>query len=195
MGKLLAAMKLEATVAARHLWFNTLAGSPVTPAPIRYLMCRAGGIHTQSMAMFSGIKVTGRHISIGARTFINHGAYLDAGGGRIQIGDRCLVGPQVMILTATHEIVNGHVARRQTNRDVTVGNDVWLGARSTILPGVTIGTGCVIAAGAVVTRDCEPGGLYGGVPARRIRNLTTAPRSGELPARTPTRRSSAGQLR
>lgn len=47
----------------------------------------------------------------------------------------------------------------------------WLGGNVTVLPGVTIGRGCVIAAGAVVTKSCDPNGLYAGVPARRIRDL------------------------
>jgi maltose O-acetyltransferase len=51
---------------------------------------------------------------------------------------------------------------------------VWMGARVTVLPGVTVGDGCVIAAGAVVTKDCEPGGVYAGLPARRIRSVAKA---------------------
>lgn len=47
----------------------------------------------------------------------------------------------------------------------------WVGANVTIIPGVTIGEGCIIAAGAVVTKNCEPDGLYAGVPAKRIKDL------------------------
>ncbi len=53
-----------------------------------------------------------------------------------------------------------------------IGEGAWVGAGAMLLPGVTIGPGCVIAAGAVVSSDCEPDGLYGGVPAERIRYLT-----------------------
>jgi maltose O-acetyltransferase len=52
---------------------------------------------------------------------------------------------------------------------VRIGDRCWIGARATILPGVSIGDGTVVAAGAVVTKDCEPGAVYGGVPARRLR--------------------------
>lgn len=52
---------------------------------------------------------------------------------------------------------------------VSIGDSCWLGARATILPGVTIGEGTIIGAGAVVTEDCKPGAVYAGVPARRIR--------------------------
>ena len=54
---------------------------------------------------------------------------------------------------------------------VSIGDGVWIGAGATVLAGVSIGDGCVIAAGAVVATDCEPNGLYGGIPARRIRDL------------------------
>lgn len=54
---------------------------------------------------------------------------------------------------------------------IAVGDGVWIGARSVILPGATIGDGAVIAAGAVVTGNVEPNALYGGVPAKRIKDL------------------------
>jgi maltose O-acetyltransferase len=56
-------------------------------------------------------------------------------------------------------------------KSVFIGNGVWVGVNATILPGITIGDGCVIAAGAVVTSDCEPNCLYGGVPAKIIKRL------------------------
>jgi maltose O-acetyltransferase len=63
---------------------------------------------------------------------------------------------------------------------VTIGDGAWIGARATILPGVTIGGGAVVAAGSVVTRDLPANVLAGGVPARVIRELTVeAPLSAE----------------
>jgi maltose O-acetyltransferase len=79
-----------------------------------------------------------------------------------------------MILTATHNLVDGRVDHRRASRNVEIGDRVWLGARAMVLPGVTVGDGCVVAAGAVVTRDCEPDGVYAGVPARRIRPVVKA---------------------
>ena len=52
-----------------------------------------------------------------------------------------------------------------------IGDGSWLGQNVSVIAGVTIGAGCMIAAGAVVVSDCEPNGLYAGVPARRIKNL------------------------
>lgn len=54
---------------------------------------------------------------------------------------------------------------------VTIGNDVWIGANATVLPGVTIGNHCVVAAGAVVTKDVPPYSLVGGVPAKILKKL------------------------
>ena len=77
-----------------------------------------------------------------------------------------------MLTTSHHEI--GPPERRSGTarpRSIVIERGVWLGARVLVLPGVTVGPGCVIAAGAVVNRDCAPHGLYAGVPARRIREL------------------------
>ncbi len=75
-----------------------------------------------------------------------------------------------MILTSTHEIdENGQAARMPVARPVHVGDRCWLGARVTVLPGVTIGEGTIVGAGAVVTEDCKPGAVYVGVPARQLR--------------------------
>ena len=75
-----------------------------------------------------------------------------------------------MIITSVHEIGPGNeVAREPSYRDVRIGDRCWIGARATILPGVSIGAGTVVAAGSVVTKDCEPGAENAGVPARRLR--------------------------
>ncbi|WJH37282.1 hypothetical protein N6H14_05985 [Paenibacillus sp. CC-CFT747] len=54
---------------------------------------------------------------------------------------------------------------------IVIGDGVWIGTRATVLPGVRIGDGSVIAAGAVVTKDCAPHGIYAGTPARRVKEL------------------------
>jgi acetyltransferase-like isoleucine patch superfamily enzyme len=76
------------------------------------------------------------------------------------------------VLTAGH-VVGGHDQRAAESlpEPVTIGAGCWLAAGAIILPGVTVGDGCVIGAGAVVVEDCAPDGLYGGVPARRLRDF------------------------
>lgn len=90
----------------------------------------------------------------------------------VDIGDRCGIGLGVQFVTSSHELDDPAVrAGRGTLAPISVGNGVWIGSGAVILQGVSIGDGCVIAAGAIVRGDCEPHCLYGGVPARRIKQL------------------------
>lgn len=110
-------------------------------------------------------------LSIGEACWFNVGCFLNLGAD-IVIGHQVAVGHQVMFLTDTHAI--GSPLRRAgelTARPIQIEDGAWLGARATILPGVTVGTGAVVAAGAVVTKSVPPHGLVGGVPARLLREL------------------------
>lgn len=92
---------------------------------------------------------------------------------KIVIGNKVFIAPDVFITTVTHEIMGPEQrASSKTHfKPVTIDDGCWIGARAVILPGVHIGSGCVIGAGAVVAKDCDPNGVYVGVPARRIRDL------------------------
>lgn len=108
---------------------------------------------------------------IGNNVFFNYGCMIVSGGG-VSIGDNVLLGPGVTILSANHDTNPGVLMRTSgpVFGHVNIGPDVWLAARCTILPGVTIGEGAVVAAGAVVTKDVEPHTIVGGVPASVIRH-------------------------
>lgn len=90
----------------------------------------------------------------------------------VTIGDRVLIGPGACLCTDTHEV---EAADRRSGgshaKKIEIGNDVWIGAKALILPGVTIGRGCMIAGGAVVAGDIEDWTEVGGVPAKLIRKL------------------------
>jgi acetyltransferase-like isoleucine patch superfamily enzyme len=105
----------------------------------------------------------GKNTRIGERVFINSGCRFQDQGG-ITLGDDCLIGHNVVIATLNHDL---DPAERATTipRPVVVGERTWIGAHATLLPGVTIGEGAVVAAGAVVTRDVPPRTVVGGVPA------------------------------
>lgn len=108
------------------------------------------------------------NLSVGAKTFINYGCFFDLAAPTV-IGERCDIGYQVMFITSTH--ANGDHDRRAGDvvaKEIRVGSGVWIGARATILPGVSIGNGCVIGAGALVLTDCEEDTTYVGVPARPL---------------------------
>lgn len=109
-------------------------------------------------------------LAVGRCSSINRGSILNAGGG-ISIGDNVLIGPGVIIYSQNHVFSDPDVAINQQGYDekpVVIEDDVWLGARTIILPGVTVRKGAVVAAGAVVTKDVGEYDVVAGVPAKRI---------------------------
>lgn len=110
-------------------------------------------------------------VSIGDRCLITIGSYWDL-AAPIQVGNFVGVSPQVMLLTGTHDIHNplNRVGAMEA-RPVTICDGVWLGARCMILPGVTVGEGAIVGAGAVVTKDVPANTIVAGVPAKIIRVL------------------------
>lgn len=150
---------------------NSIASSYWMLRPLRYLLYRARGIRTATMDIRPGCRFKFSHITIGKNTFINNNCAFE-NFAHIDIGDNCAIAPEVMFCTTTHE--EGNSLKRSgnvTGKPIKVGNGCWIGTRSLILPGVTIGKGCIIAAGAIVSRDCDPHGLYAGVPAKRLKDL------------------------
>ena len=113
----------------------------------------------------------GRNIHLGRDVFINAGCKFQDQGG-IYLGDRVLVGQNVVLATLNHGM---DPSRRGDLHPapIRIGDDVWIGANATVLPGVIIGDGAVVAAGAVVTRDVPAMTVVGGVPARVIKRIET----------------------
>lgn len=146
------------------------ATSFLLPLWMRRGLLRLAGL--QIGAKVTGLRQCGfqtRQVSIGDGSFVNVGCWFE-GAGHVGIGRDVFLGPQVMIITSVHEIdEHGQAARMPSSGRVLIGDRCWLGARVTIMPDVTIGEGTIIGAGAVVTKDCEPGAVYVGVPARRVR--------------------------
>ena len=89
----------------------------------------------------------------------------------ISIGDNCLIGPNVGIYTTGHNLNPINRLKTGYAKPVIIGNDVWIGGNSCIMPGVTIGDGAVIAVGSVVVSDVAPMTLVGGVPAKFIKTV------------------------
>lgn len=111
-------------------------------------------------------------LSIGARSFINSGVMIDVSTA-VSIGKNCLVGDCVVIQDSNyHEIDEGSGVK---TRAVVIGDNVWIGRNSIILPGVEIGDHSVVGAGSVVTRSVPPRSLVAGNPARIIREITASP--------------------
>lgn len=116
---------------------------------------------------------------IGRGTYIGDQVNLRAAGGRIEIGDDCLIANGVTIVASNHGFAPGELIIRQPWKrgDIKIGNDVWIGAGVTIVAGAQIGDGAVIAAGAVVRAEVAPGTIVGGVPARLLGRRDDAAKS------------------
>lgn len=113
----------------------------------------------------------GKNITIGKKVFINSGCHFQDQGG-IRIGDGVLIGHNVVLATLNHGM---HPDSRgdMIPSPIIIGNNVWIGASSTIVPGVTIGDGAIVAAGSVVSKNVSPNTIVGGVPAKIIKKIDT----------------------
>lgn len=111
----------------------------------------------------------GKNIHLGKNVFINSGCRFQDQGG-IYIGDNVLIGHNVVLATLNHE-ENPQKRGNLIPAPIKIGNDVWIGSNVTVLQGVKIGDGAIIAAGAVVTKDVAKNTIVGGVPAKYIRDI------------------------
>jgi maltose O-acetyltransferase len=155
----------------------------VSPLPehtcsrLRTVILRLAGFRIGCGTTFAGMPLIAgsgdlrRRLYFGSHCWVNTGLRLDV-GATITICDHVVIGHEVMLVTSTHDQGGPeHRAGRLTVAPIVVEQGAWLGARCMILPGVTVGRGAVVAAGAVVNRDVPPNTLVGGVPARVLREL------------------------
>jgi maltose O-acetyltransferase len=145
---------------------------------LRAMALRAIGFRIGRGTVFWGMpRLTGSgdlytRLTVGQGCWFNLGCHLDL-EAPITIGDRVSFGHEVLVMTSTHDVgPSGRRAGALRRAPVTIGDGAWLGSRCTILPGLTIGRGAVVAAGALVTKDVLPDTLVAGVPARAVRELS-----------------------
>jgi maltose O-acetyltransferase len=144
---------------------------------LRTLALRAAGARLgRGSAVLGPIDFTGlgdvrELFSIGEDTLVSGPLRVDLGAA-VTIGSRVQIGHDVLMLTVEHEIGPSRArCGRRRAAPIVIRDGAWIASRVTLLPGVTVGEGAVIAAGAVVTEDVAPNTLVGGVPARPLRVL------------------------
>jgi maltose O-acetyltransferase len=145
------------------------------PASIRMkLMRRLGFDISVDACIWAGASIRSKKIKIGSGVFINVGFFFD-GCAALEIGENVRIGQFVRIITGTHEIgpPNQRGLIEVLGKPVSIQDGCWVCSGVTILPGVTIGRGCVLAANSVVRETTEANGLYAGIPAKLIRFLDT----------------------
>jgi acetyltransferase-like isoleucine patch superfamily enzyme len=118
--------------------------------------------------------INSNHSKINGKLFVGEGTSIGefnnirAAGGEIKIGSDCLISQYVTIVASNHNIdLNQKINLQgwdESKTGVTIGNDVWIGANATILPGVVVGNGCIIAAGTVVTKNIPDNAIVMGIP-------------------------------
>lgn len=154
-----------------EIFVRSIVPSPWVPKWLRWRLLNRVVGQIENCQIYPGVRVVGRNLTIHRDAGVNYGCTLDA-NGPLTIGARAGLGMNCTIITSSHEV--GSSWRRigpAANLPVVIGEAVWMGADVTVMPGVTIGEGCIIGAGALVVKDCEPHGVYIGSPARRIKEL------------------------
>lgn len=160
-----------ARVGLVRLLVNALASSSLMPRRARRLLLTAWGLKIRTSAIMEACHFGGTEIEIGPGSFVNRGCVFD-NSAPIAIGQGVQIGMEVMFVTSSHRLGGSDRRGLEVIADpITIGDGCWIGSRALILAGVTVGKGCVIGAGAVVREDCEPDGVYVGVPARRVKSL------------------------
>ena len=114
----------------------------------------------------------GSNIFVGKNCFINYNCTI-LDNGKVRMGDNCMLAPNVSIYTAGHALYpDSRNLGYEYGIDVTIGNNVWIGGNTVILPGINIGDNVVIGAGSVVTKDIPAWSFAAGNPCKVIRKIT-----------------------
>lgn len=162
--------------------YKLLYGSKFLLSPInsirgkfRVEIFRGGRVRIGKFLMMRGpmyLKCTeGACIQIGKECFFNHNCSITS-AEKITIGDNCIFANNLVMVDHDHAVKDGSASGSLNALPIMIENNVWVGANATILKGVHIGEGAIIAAGAVVTKNVPAHEVWGGVPAKKIKSLS-----------------------
>jgi maltose O-acetyltransferase len=153
---------------------NAVGASAFVPNRFRAKLLRIFGVKIgKGVHIHSGVRFRDGSVSIGNGVFINRGCGFDPGSAEIRVGDNVALGEGVLLLGASHHVgPSSNRAKGTKSAPISIGSGSWVGARTVVLGGVSIASGCIIGAGSVVTKSTEPDGVYAGVPARLLRRLS-----------------------
>jgi acetyltransferase-like isoleucine patch superfamily enzyme len=151
---------------AAYLYNDILSRIPSRTLRNTYLRNYLGHFGDDTSVQMGCRFANGRKIFLGNRNVINFGCFLDGRQYQIHTGNDVSIGPEASILTLGHDPRSPEFADK--GGDVIVGHHVWIAYRAIILPGVKVGDGAVIGAGAVVTKDVDPYTIVAGNPAKVV---------------------------
>lgn len=163
-------LKIVAGGALAYGYNHWVGGLPIRRLRTTYLRHWLGSFGAGTSVQMGCRFLHGRKVHLGERNVINFGCLLDGRKFLIRTGRDVSIGPHASILTLGHDPQSPDFADR--GGDVVVGDRVWIGYGALILPGITLGEGAVVGAGAVVTKDVEPFAIVAGNPARKIGERT-----------------------
>ena len=159
-----------------ELLMAALPQDPVSMALKRVALRARGARIGQRPKVWRGVWIDDcQKFSVGNDVTIGHSVILICGGG-VTVGDRAMIGHGAQIVSSGHRIpADRHEPMRWSGpeaKPISIGSDAWIGAGAILLPGVDVGEGAVVAAGAVVTKNVPPFVIVGGNPARLLRERT-----------------------
>lgn len=142
-------------------------GLHLTLQPCKYIHL-ASGVRLGNRCQLYAVDGT---LTVGQNSALSPNVTLDASSGKITLGKQVAIGPNTVLRAANHAFKDKSrpiMTQGHTYGEIVVQDDVWIGANCVITADVTIGTGAIVAAGAVVTKDVKPFSIVGGVPAQEL---------------------------
>lgn len=162
--------KIRVSLFEMHRYTRGRIGLAIRYALLKSVASSCG----DNVAIYPGVYLLNpQKLSVGTNVSIHPMCYLEALGG-LKIADNVSVAHGVTIMSTTHNFSDSTVLIKDqggSSREVDISENVWIGAKATILYGVTIDRDCIIGANSVVTKNCESNSVYVGSPAKKIKQL------------------------